>query len=133
MVERDKSNNITGIPSPYGFAQSEIAGAEPNREENDAVIADDDAENYAVDYFDAEEHRLESLASPTISPDETWSEGLNDEANEGAEAEWAGKAFKDSEATTNDVGWASVEESRRDMDQLEFYDIPPAEGPPMQI
>lgn len=81
---KGKGSQITGIPMPGELTQFENLSAEPNREEPHARLDHiDRGEKYAVDYFDDEEARLDSLEGPYVADksEPEWSEGLADEAN----------------------------------------------------
>ena len=122
----DKGFHISGIPGPAGFSQIEDAGAEPIRDENNRVDADsDDAEQYAVDYFDSEEERLKRIAgSEGYARNDDWApDGVTDEANQMAESEWAGAPYKDEDSAepNTDIAWAekgdeSIDLQRRSTD-----------------
>lgn len=81
---KGKANSISGIPLSGGFTQIDEGSAEPNREEETNTFKEERRyEPYAHDYFRDETERLEKLSgSLPATPNEEWSEGLNDEANQ---------------------------------------------------
>lgn len=76
-------HGIEGIPLEDDMPQLEKTSVTPNRDDTDFNVAGDLESDYAVDYFDAEEERLGDPldANTPIEADETWSEGVEDEAN----------------------------------------------------
>ncbi len=68
----------------YEMTQFENLSAEPNRDEPQTQFDHSDrGERYAVDYFDDEEARLDSLEGHVAAnkSEPEWSEGIEDEAN----------------------------------------------------
>lgn len=84
--EKGKAMEISGIPLSGTMSQVENPAVEPNREEpvNAFREADDNDESYARDYIRDEEERIGARLDGYISnkADESWSDGLQDEANE---------------------------------------------------
>lgn len=81
---KGKGSQISGIPMPNELTQYENLSAEPNRKEPQTRFDHSDrGENYAEDYFDAEEARLADLDGPVVANkvEPEWSEGMEDEQN----------------------------------------------------
>ncbi|MBY0358239.1 MAG: hypothetical protein K2W82_09585 [Candidatus Obscuribacterales bacterium] len=81
---KGKANKISGIPLQGSLSQTDESSVEPNRKEQlNAFREDTRYEPYAHDYFRDESERLDKLGgSAPAAPDEHWSEGIADEANE---------------------------------------------------
>lgn len=84
--EKGKAMEVSGIPLSGTISQVENPSVEPNRDEpRNAFREDSDTdESYTHDYIRDEEERLGNLAGGYVAnkADETWSDGLRDEANE---------------------------------------------------
>lgn len=114
----DKSYHISGMPGAQSFTQIEDPGAEPNRDEAGRLLEDsDDAERYARDYFDDEEERLSRATNRAYSANEEWApDGVTDEANQYAEANWSGAPYKDQDAPPgSDLEWVQQGEESLDL------------------
>lgn len=126
----DKSYHISGIPSTDSFSQLEDPGAEPNRDERGRLMHDsNDAQPYAHDYFDDEEERLDKIAGrETYARNESWApDGVTDEANEMAEADWSGAPYRDEDVPPDsDVAWMEKGEESMDLHQR-AVDIQPGD------
>lgn len=113
----DKSYHISGNPGAQSFSQTEDPGAEPNRDEAAACWKIATMQNVMRDYFDDEEERLSRATNRASSPNEEWApDGVTDEANQYAEANWSGAPYKDQDAPPgSDLEWVQQGEESLDL------------------
>lgn len=91
---------VDGIPLKGDLPQDPKSSTTPNRDDADFNVKGDLESDYARDYFDAEGERLaDPLTDRRVvgqEANETWSEGIGDEAN--LEMEAMDKDFPDDQA-----------------------------------